>query len=56
MIKTLCALKKLETQPNMKARNGWFSRFKSRKWHNIAESGEAASTDKEAVSLYSEKL
>ncbi|XP_030749222.1 jerky protein homolog-like [Sitophilus oryzae] len=40
-----------------KASNGWFSRFKSRcNWHSIAESGEAASADKEAASLYPEKL
>lgn len=40
-----------------KASNGWFSQFKSRcDWHNIAESGEAASADKEAASLYPEKL
>lgn len=40
-----------------KASNGWFSRFKSRcNWHSIAESGEAASADKETASLYPEKL
>ncbi|XP_023232705.1 tigger transposable element-derived protein 1-like [Centruroides sculpturatus] len=40
-----------------KASNGWFNRFKSHcNWHSIAESGEAASADKEAVSYYPEKF
>ncbi|KAF2884084.1 hypothetical protein ILUMI_22090 [Ignelater luminosus] len=49
--------KKVAKDEMFKTSNGWFSPFKSRcNWHNIAESGEVASADKEAASLYPEKL